>query len=147
MIVRDRNHPSILAWEADNGPIVTSFAQQLQTVVNAWDSVAPRLQADRTPDPKNGTILGCTLVGCEIGVKTNYPNNPAWGSEYWGRQSARYAYDYQIAFAAEFLDNWRRSKNINAFGIAQWYLAETRARRGTFSRAPWVRRFGPSALR
>jgi hypothetical protein len=149
MIVRDRNHPSILAWEADNGPIVTSFAQQLQMTVNSWDSIAPRLQADRTPDPKNGTILGCTLNGCEIGVKANFTNNPAWGSEYWGRHSARYAYDFEIQFAAEFLDNWRRSKNANAFGIAQWYLAETPGEAGDFLEGPTgpqVRSFGSSMM-
>jgi hypothetical protein len=149
MIVRDRNHPSVLAWEADNGPIVTAFAQQLQTVVNTWDAVARRPQADRTPNPSNGTILGCTLTGCEIGVKKNYPSNPAWGSEYWGRQSARYAYDFQIAFAAEFLDNWRKSKNSSAFGIAQWYLAETPGEAGNFLEGPMgpqVRSFGSSMM-
>jgi hypothetical protein len=149
MVVRDRNHPSILAWEASNGPMLTSFAQQLQTVVNTWDAIAPRAQADRTPDPKNGLLLGCTLTGCEMGVKTNFPNNPAWGSEYWGRHSARYAYDQQIAFVAEFLDNWRRSKNSKAFGIAQWYLAETPGEAGDFLEGPLgpqVRSFGSSMM-
>ena len=89
MIVRDRSHPSILSWEADNGPIVVSFAQELQVIVDTWDSIAPRAQADRTPNPDAGLILGCTLTGCEIGVKSDYPNNPAWGAEYWGRQSRR----------------------------------------------------------
>jgi len=149
MIVRDRNHPSILSWEADNGTILTSFAQQLQAVVTKWDSITTRVQADRTPNPSDGTVLGCTLTGCELGVKNQYPNNPAWGSEYWGRQSARYAYDYQIAFAAEFLDNWRRSKNANAFGVAQWYLAETPGEAGTFLEGPMgpqVRSFGSSMM-
>ncbi len=151
MIVRDRNHPSILAWEANNGPMETPVAQQIQTIVNTWDSIAPRAQVDRTPSPANGLVLGCTLNGCEMGVKNQYPMNPAWGPEYWGRQSARYAYDYQIEFVAEFLDNWRRSRASNAWGIAQWYLAETPGEAGDFlergpNTAQGVRSFGSSMM-
>jgi hypothetical protein len=132
MIVRDRNHPSILAWEADNGPMVLPLAHDLEGLINEWDPATPRAQVDRTPNPDAGLILGCTLNGCELGVKSAYPNNPAWGAEYWGRASSRFAYDYQIAFVAEFLDNWRRSRNGNAFGIAQWYLAETPGESSTY---------------
>ncbi|MBE7211400.1 MAG: glycoside hydrolase family 2, partial [Gluconacetobacter diazotrophicus] len=39
MIVRDRNHPSVLAWEADNGPIDTDFAQSLKTLSRRWDPI------------------------------------------------------------------------------------------------------------
>jgi beta-galactosidase len=149
MIIRDRSHPSILAWESDNGPMLIPFAQQLWDIDNQFDFIAPRVPVDRTPTPDAGVVLGCTLTGCEIGVKTNplWANNPAWGAEYWGRQSARYAYDYQIDFVAEFLDNWRRSRNTNAFGIAQWYLAETPGEAGNFLEGPsgaQVRSFGSS---
>jgi beta-galactosidase len=149
MIIRDRSHPSILAWEADNGPMILPLAQQLQAIVDQWDAIAPRAQVDRTPNPAAGLVLGCTLTGCEIGVKNAYPNNPAWGAEYWGRQSARYAYDYQIAFVAEFLDNWQRSRAAHAWGIAQWYLAETPGEAGTFLEGPsgpQVRSFGSSMM-
>jgi beta-galactosidase len=125
MIVRDRNHPSILAWEANNGPMATPFAQELKALSKVWDSVQTRAQADRTPNSANGDILGCTLTGCEIGVKNKYPNNPAWGSEYWGKHGSRFAYDTEIALAAEFVNNLRKSRAANAFGIAQWYLMET----------------------
>ena len=132
MIVRDRNHPSILAWEADNGPMILPLAHDLQALVAQWDPAAPRAQVDRTPNPDAGLVLGCTLNGCELGVKNAYPNNPAWGAEYWGRASARSAYDQQIAFVAEFLDNWRRGRNGKAFGMVQWYLAETPGESATY---------------
>ncbi len=125
MIIRDRNHPSILAWEADNGPIDTAFAQSLKALSVKWDPINTRVQADRTPNPANGDILGCTLEGCEVLTKQEFKNNPAWGSEYWGTGTARQAWDYELAFAAPFLDNWRQSRAAGAFGIAQWYFADS----------------------
>lgn len=125
MIIRDRNHPSILAWEADNGDIDTPFAQSLKALSVQWDPNLPRVQADRTPNPANGDILGCTLEGCEVLTKQEYPDSPAWGSEYWGTGTARQAWDFELAFAAPFLDNWRKSRLANAFGIAQWYFADS----------------------
>src|ERR1035441_5117438 len=95
MIIRDRNHPSILDWESNNGTMNETIGAALIQIDQTWDSINPRVAADRTPDPKNGTMLGCTLEGCEVGVKNQYPNNPAWGSEYWGTGSSRgMAYDY-----------------------------------------------------
>jgi beta-galactosidase len=149
MIVRDRNHPSILSWEANNGAMETAYAQSLKELSKVWDPVNTRAQADRTPDPNNGDILGCTLTGCEIGVKTKYPNNPAWGSESWGRHSARFAYDFEIQFAGEFLQTWRKGRQANTFGMAQWYLTETPGEAATFLEGvtgPGVRSFGSSMM-
>jgi hypothetical protein len=149
MIVRDRNHPSILAWEANNGPMVTAFAQELKALSKVWDPVQTRAQADRTPDSANGDILGCTLTGCEIGVKNKFPNNPAWGPEYWGKHGSRFAYDTEIALAAEFLNNLRKSRAASAFGIAQWYLMETPGEDAAFleGKTPdQVRSFGSSSM-
>jgi len=149
MIIRDRNHPSILSWESSNGPIETPIAQALKAISVQWDPVNTRVQADRTPDPANGDILSCTLTGCEIGVKNQFPNNPAWGAEAWGRKSARFAYDYEIDFAAEFLQNWRKSQVANCFGLCQWYLAETPGEDGDYEEgvaAANVRSFGSSMM-
>jgi len=149
MIVRDRNHPSILAWEASNGGMTTPFAQKLQAIAKTWDPIQTRVQADRTPDPNNGYILGCTLTGCENLVKSQHPDNPAWGSEYWGKHAARFAYDVEIAFAAEFLNNWRKSQQAKAFGMAQWYLAETPGESGPYlegQQGEQVRYFGSSMM-
>ncbi|WP_224363065.1 galactose-binding domain-containing protein [Hyalangium versicolor] len=134
MIIRDRSHPSILSWESNNGVTNRTVGAALIAINQQWDPINTRVAADRTPDPENGYILGCTLEGCEVGVKNQFPNNPAWGSEYWGNGHARgLAYDYEVAFLAPFLNDWRKSKQANAFGMVQWYFADTPGETGLFA--------------
>jgi hypothetical protein len=134
MIVRDRSHPSILDWESNNGTMDETIGAALLAIDQAWDPINTRVAADRTPDPANGYMLGCTLQGCEVGVKDQFPNNPAWGAEYWGNGTARgLAYDYELAFAAPFLDNWRQGRQANAFGMAQWYFADSPGENGLYA--------------
>ncbi|GGP27911.1 hypothetical protein GCM10010971_37300 [Silvimonas amylolytica] len=149
MIVRDRSHPSILAWEADNGATDTTFAQSLKALSKVWDPINTRAQSDRTPNPANGDILGCTMEGCEVLTKQTYPGSPAWGAEYWGAGTARQAWDYELAFAAPFLDNWRKGVAINAFGMAQWYFADSPGESSTYvegTTGPGVRSLGASMV-
>jgi beta-galactosidase len=134
MLIRDRSHPSILDWESNNGTMAEPIGKALLAINQTWDPINTRVAGDRTPDPVNGYVLGCTLQGCEVGIKNQFPNNPAFGSEYWGNGSARgLAYDYELAFAAPFLDNWRQSRQANAFGIAQWYFADTPGESGLYA--------------
>jgi hypothetical protein len=134
MIVRDRSHPSILAWESDNGVTNHSVGAALIAIDQTWDPINLRVAADRTPDPANGFLLGCTLEGCDVGVKNQFPNNPAWGSEYWGNGHGRgLAYDFEIAFTAPFLNDWRKSHQANSFGMAQWYFADTPGENGLYA--------------
>jgi beta-galactosidase len=136
MIIRDRNHPSILDWESNNGTMEESVGTALLAINSTWDPINTRIAADRTPDPVNGYLLGCTLEGCEVGIKNEYPNNPAWGAEYWGTGTARgLAWNYELAFVAPFLDNWRLGKADNTMGMAQWYLADTPGETGEFVEA------------
>jgi hypothetical protein len=125
MIVHDRNNPSVLAWEADNGSTDTSFAQGIKALSKVWDPVLTRAQGDRTPNPANGDILGCSGDGCDIGVKSQYPGSPAWGSEYWGDGVQRALYDYELLFAVNPVRNWSKGLRQNVFGMAHWYLADT----------------------
>jgi len=134
MIIRDRNHPSILAWESNNGVMAQTVGKELIAINQVWDPINTRVAADRTPDPVNGYILGCTLQGCEVGTKHQFPDNPAWGSEYWGNGTARgLAYDHELAFVAPFLDDWRKSRSANCFGMVQWYFADTPGEIGLFA--------------
>jgi beta-galactosidase len=136
MIIRDRSHPSILDWESNNGTMEESVGTALLAINSTWDPINTRIAADRTPDPVNGYLLGCTLEGCEVGIKNEYPNNPAWGAEYWGTGTARgLAWNYELAFVAPFLDNWRLGKADNTMGMAQWYLADTPGETGQFVEA------------
>ncbi|MGA7891637.1 MAG: DUF4982 domain-containing protein, partial [Candidatus Sulfotelmatobacter sp.] len=136
MIVRDRSHPSILDWESNNGTMEESVGEALLAINSMWDPINTRVAADRTPDPVNGYLLGCTLEGCEVGVKNDYPSNPAWGAEYWGTGTARgLAWNYELAFVAPFLDNWRQGKAADAMGMAQWYLADTPGETGQYVEA------------
>ena len=136
MIIRDRSHPSILDWESNNGTMEESVGTPLLNINSTWDPINTRVAADRTPDPVNGYILGCTTEGCEIGVKGNNENNPAWGAEYWGTGTARgLAWNYELAFVAPFLDNWRKGRQADTMGMAQWYMADTPGETGQYAEA------------
>ncbi|MGA3050207.1 MAG: fibronectin type III domain-containing protein, partial [Terracidiphilus sp.] len=136
MIIRDRNHPSILDWESNNGTMEESIGEALLAINTQWDPINTRVAADRTPDPVNGFLLGCTLEGCEVGIKNSYPNNAAWGSEYWGTGTARgLAWNYELEFVAPFLSNWRQGRAVGAMGMAQWYLADTPGETGQYIEA------------
>lgn len=127
MIIRDRSHPSILDWERDNGGMNTTLATQLGIIETTWDNINPRESADRTFGPSFGYIDECDGAGCEAGNKQQNPNNPAFGAEYWDNMGTGrgLAYDYELAFAAPYLDDWRKGRAANTFGMAQWYFAES----------------------
>jgi beta-galactosidase len=136
MIIRDRSHPSILDWESNNGTMEESVGTPLLSINSMWDPINTRIAADRTPDPVNGYLLGCTLEGCEVSVKSQFENNPAWGAEYWGTGTARgLAWNYELAFVAPFLNNWRQGREAGAMGMAQWYMADTPGETGQYVEA------------
>ncbi len=127
MIIRDRSHPSILDWEEDNGGNNASLATALATIETSWDSINPRVQADRTYLPAYGYMDECDGAGCEVGNKQQFPNNPAFGAEYWDNMGTGrgLAWDYELAFAAPYLNDWSNGRAANAFGMAQWYFADS----------------------
>ena len=127
MIIRDRNHPSILDWEEDNGgnnPTLSSFLANLET---EWDAIQPRKQATRSGITSYAFINECDGAGCEVSNKESNPQFPAFGAEYWDNVGTGrgLAWDNELAFAAPYLNDWTNSKQANAFGIAQWYFADS----------------------
>jgi beta-galactosidase len=127
MIIRDRSHPSILDWEEDNGGMNPTLASELATLGTQWDNVNPRVQADRIYNPSYAFLGECDGAGCEARLKQQNPDNPAFGAEYWDEVGTGrgLAYDFELAYAAPFLDNWRKGRAANAFGMVQWYFAES----------------------
>lgn len=126
IIIRDRSHPSILAWEANNGVMNTPLAQQLKAISEQWDPVHTRAQADRTPNDQNGDILSCSKAGCETFLHhTQFPDKPAWGAEYWGLGGTRGAWNTQLAYALSYLHPWAQARAVNTFGMSQWYFADS----------------------
>ena len=127
MIIRDRSHPSILDWEMDNGGNNLTLANQLNALGLAWDDINPRQQASRAYSPQYAFIDECDGAGCEVGNKQQNPNNPAFGAEYWDNVGTGrgLAWDYELAFANGYLNDWRNGRANNTFGMAQWYFADT----------------------
>jgi beta-galactosidase len=153
MIVRDRNNPSVLSWEVSNGPIDAAFEQSLHDLDSVWDPVHTRAMSDRGYGEavKNGIadIYACSFVGCEVGLHTGTPQKPAWGAEGWSytNRSSRFAYDYELSFASQYVQNWKKSRAANCFGLVQWYFCETPGEYGAFMEtAQTPRSFGTSML-
>ena len=127
MIIRDRSHPSILDWEMDNGGNNITLANELNAIGLQWDAINPRKQASRAYSPQYAFIDECDGAGCEAGNKQQNPNNPAFGAEYWDNVGTGrgLAWDYELAFANGYLNDWRNGRANNTFGMAQWYFADT----------------------
>ncbi|HEX7816189.1 beta-1,3-glucanase family protein [Dyella sp.] len=127
MIIRDRSHPSILAWEANNGTMHEDFAALLKQISLQWDSINSRAQTDRTPDVNNGDVISCDGAGCEVNLhQHDAASKPTYGAEYWSNWGVqRSSYDYELAFALQYLTPWMQGRKANNFGMTQWYFADS----------------------
>jgi hypothetical protein len=135
MIVRDRNDPSILLWESANAPIDHAFDVTLRDTVVKWDTLMPRAQEDRGNDQSDmvvDQVIACSLDGCEGGLHCCIaPTKPAFGAEGFYTKGVRFDYDGELNFAQIYMQNWKYGKYVKAFGMCQWYMAESPGESGT----------------
>ena len=134
MLVRDRNNPSILAWEVSNGPIDMEFSRAIRKNLDSvWDPVHTRAMSDRgywlaVPSVQNhiASIISCSGF-CAADIPQRNPNIPVWGAEEWngGATAFRFNYDGELAFANSYITEWKQCKLGHVFGTAHWYMAET----------------------
>jgi hypothetical protein len=162
MVIYDRNHPSILDWETDNGGMNWPLVGVLKSIDGYWDSLVsansplvnpvaanrisglgaayPALTAPNvryegsrgydgsTSPPSAYAYLDlCDGAGCETGQKHSYPNNPAFGAEYWTNKGdgRGLTYDYELAFVGPVMNPWAQARAANTFGMSHWYFADT----------------------
>jgi hypothetical protein len=162
MVIYDRNHPSILDWETDNGGMNWPLVGVLKSIDGYWDNLVsanspivnptaanrtsgdgvayPALTApnvryegsrgyDSTTSPPSAYAYLdlCDGAGCETGQKHAYPNNPAFGAEYWTNKGdgRGLTYDYELAFIGPVMNPWAQARAANTFGMSHWYFADT----------------------
>ena len=132
MIVRDRNNPSVLAWEVSNGPIDATFERYLKdSIEKVWDPVNTRPMSDRGfGDAKTNNVAeiwSCSSRGCASGFHSSNPTVPIWGAEEWDYNTRFYRWDYdnELNLASTFVNNWLQYQKAKVFGFAHWYFSET----------------------
>ena len=92
IVIRDRSHPSIVAWEHDNGQMDTPFAQELRNLSRKLDTVSPRAAAHRPPNDQNGDTLSRPPHGRETNpFQVDSPTKPPSRAEPCGPRGSRSA--------------------------------------------------------
>lgn len=132
IIIRDRNHPSILFWEASNGGIEAGLLPELKKITETWDNLSPRelspratLEQPRDAQPDLAQIKVVGAAYDAIGTKKAFPGHPVWTAESWLRPGFRFDWDASVTKAEVFLKNVEQSRRAKVFGFAHWYLSET----------------------
>jgi beta-galactosidase len=132
MIIRDRNNPSILSWEVENGPIDATFQRYIKDSIDKkWDPINTHPMSDRGfgEAKANGIaeLWSCSGRGCGIGFHTSNPTHAVWGAEEWDYNTRFYRWDYdnELTLASVFVQNWLQYQQAKCFGLAHWYFSET----------------------
>lgn len=142
LIIRDRNHPSLVFWEGNNRDLSPEHTKELKDLVAQWDWIAPRPYADRGPyqsykksnDPKDVALMDFSMgmnaadyVKTLTNVESEYyrPENPR---RCWDDDSPPYrttTNDYfktQQQACREFLKGWKKIAKTG--GGVKWHFTD-----------------------
>ena len=142
IIIRDRNHPSLVFWEGNNRYMSAEHVKELKDLVAKWDWIAPRPYSDRGPhsqdkksnEPQNVALMdfsmgmnGADYIKTLCGVESEYyrPENPR---RCWDEDSPPYRTTDNIYFktqqqaSREFLTGW--IKIAKTGGGVKWHFTD-----------------------
>lgn len=151
IVIRDRNHPSILMWETDNGGLASGLQAELKAIVDEWDHITPRVQSARGPAENMPDVAESEVISARNDapyIRSANPNVPAWNAEAWLHFSARQAWDAEIDNTERYLKSYSQHRAADCFGYAHWYLAETQGESRKYAErdADLVRALGCSMM-
>ncbi len=122
-IIRDRNNPSILVWELNNGIGDNGVNQPLVDTIRKWDFLAPRAASSR--DRSDYLPLPSEMIIGYCNTYNKLADRPCWNAESWYTWGARYTWDQEKLYAAQFMVAFRQARDGNGCAWTQWMLTET----------------------
>jgi hypothetical protein len=129
VLIRDRNHPSIAAWELNNGAKTTQtpgLIKRLIDTVKLYDHFRPRAshsrdETDYFPTVQGELILGNSYTFNRSGTKLNYPY---FCAESWMSANARYSYPWEVQHTDAYVDERNKVLRDKGLGYAHWMFME-----------------------
>lgn len=122
VIIRDRNHPSVVFWEGNNRSLSLEHTKEIRDLVSKWDCISPRPCTERGPYTPDIVTLqafsmgmnGSDYVKTMTGVESEYyrPENPrrCWDGDagvcYPYAPTGNPYFKNQLESCREFLKGW-----------------------------------------
>jgi beta-galactosidase len=129
-IIRDRNNPSVVVWELDNGPgqiggtYVPGINKPLIDTIKKWDFITPRTASTRDGEVLASYTPSELIVGYCNEFKT-LADRPTWNAEAWMFSSVRYWWNTEVQHANSMIFEFRKTRDNNGCAWAHWMLSES----------------------